>query len=534
MHHRLGREPLTLGKSPRCDLSLPERAIARRQADIVWQDGRHRLVDRSGQKTALNGQPVDEAWLADGDYLDCGIFRVHFHDVELEEPAELVTAVRTLVAPSGKPAPLPDEIVVTAQRPAGGKAVHVPLGPGPLDVGSGEGCGLRIDDPLVSALHGRLTRHPRGVCYADVGSTNGSFLHGIDIFEAILPLGERLRLGGTDVWVAPPKQALEQAASFEGILTEAPAMFRLFERLVAIAAADGNVRIHGETGVGKDLVARAIHARSRRARGPFIPFNCTGVTESLVESVLFGHEKGAFSGAVEARDGLVAAADGGTLFLDEIGDMRPEVQVRLLRTVETGEILRVGADRPRYVDVRFIAGSHRDLHALAAAGRFREDLLFRLNVLPVEVPPLRQRLGDIPLLWKHFAGEFAIGGTAPELTPALVERLRAHRWPGNVRELRTLVERTLCLMTRADLSPDDLQFDPEVAKGAQPLQESAGTPGLTLDEVKRITVRAALQRHRGNRSHAAAELGIDRTTLQRQIAAYGFEREGLREEEEGE
>ncbi|MHB8419865.1 MAG: sigma 54-interacting transcriptional regulator [Myxococcales bacterium] len=534
MHHRLTREPLAIGKSPRCDLSLPDRTLARRQADIQWEDGRHRLLDRSGKNTALNGQPVEQAWLKDRDYVDLGAFRVHFHDVELEEPAELVTAVRTVVDPHGEPSPLPAKLWVTAQRPAGGAAVRVELGQDPVDVGSGPGCALHLaSDPLASSQHGRFTRQGEEICYADLGSTNGSRVRQLRVFEVMLPLGERVRIGGHDVWVSAPKQAGDEAASFEGIVTQDPGMFRLFDRLVAIAAAPGNVLIHGETGTGKDLVARAVHRRSARAAGPYLPVNCSGFSPELLEATLFGSKKGAFTGATADRQGLVAAAHGGTLFLDEVGDMPPELQVRLLRTVETGEILPVGASEPAYVDVRFVAGSHRDLATLARAGRFREDLLYRLNVLPVEVPPLRRRARDVPLLWEHFVREFTTRDLVPQLTPAVVQRLEAHRWPGNVRELRTLVERTLCLMTRAELRPEDLPFDPE-GQPAAPMVESASAGALSLEEVKKLTIRAALQRNHGNRTKAAAELGIERTTLQRQIAAYGLEREGLRDEEEGE
>ncbi len=535
MHHRLGRTPVLIGKSPACELQLPDRSIARHQGAICWEDGRYRFDDRSGRKTLVNGKAVDSAWLSDRDFIDFGAYRAHFHDVELEELADPLSSAHTAVEPGGKPAPLPDELWLSAQRPAGGEAVRVRLGEGPLDIGTKPTSGLRIqNDSLLSADHCRLARHEGAIYLSDLGSTNGTWARGLRFQELTLPLGERFRAGGHDFWVsASTAQAELEAASFEGIYTQDPGMFRFFERVLAVAADRGNVLIHGESGTGKDLVARAIHRRSPRAAGPFLPINCAGFPPQLLESMLFGSEKGAYTGADVTRGGLVAAAHGGTLFLDEIGDMPADLQVKLLRTVEKGEILRVGATKPEYVDVRFVAGSHRDLATLARMGRFREDLLYRLNVLPLEVPPLRQRPGDVPLLWNLFAQERAPRKMVPVLTPAVVERLEAHRWPGNVRELQSMVTRTFCLMTAAELLPEHLQFDTSSAP-LPPLAEAAAQSGLTLEEVKILTIRAALQRNHGNRTKAAQELGIERTTLQNQIAKHGLEREGLSDEEEPE
>ncbi|HUB07067.1 MAG TPA: sigma 54-interacting transcriptional regulator [Myxococcales bacterium] len=535
MHYRLGREPVLLGKSPNCDLSLPDKSLARHQGVILWEDGRYRFDDRSGKQTSVNGKPVATAWLKDRDYIDLGAFRAHFHDVELAEPADRASAVRTEVNPAARSAALPEKLWLSAQRPTGGEAVRVELGSQPVEVGTSSQCGLQLrGDKLASAQHCRVTRQGDLLFAADLGSTNGLYARGLRFQEVTLPLGERIRAGSHDLWVsASLPEAEREAAAFEGIVTQDPGMLRMFERLLAIAAASGNVLIHGETGTGKDLVARALHRRSPRAAGPYVPINCAGLTPELLASTLFGSEKGAFTGADADRTGLVAAAHGGTLFLDEIGDMPPDLQVKLLRTVESGEILPVGASKPLHVDVRFVAGSHRDLAALARTGRFREDLLYRLNTLPLEVPPLRQRLGDVPLLWDHFAREFTTSEMCPVLTPAVVERLKAHRWPGNVRELRGMVTRTLCLMKGEHLRVDDLAFD-TTAEPPPPLTDSILQRGLSLDELKLLAIRAALQRNRGNRSKAAAELGIERTTLQRQIAEHGLEREGLRDEEEGE
>ncbi|MFM8378020.1 MAG: sigma-54-dependent transcriptional regulator [Planctomycetia bacterium] len=300
------------------------------------------------------------------------------------------------------------------------------------------------------------------------------------------------------------------------------------KRLVArVAASDSAVLIRGETGTGKELVARAIHEGSPRAAGPLVAVNCGALPEHLVESELFGHRKGAFTGADEHRAGLFEVADGGTLFLDEIGELPKSLQPRLLRALESGEIRRVGDSHPITVDVRVVCATHRALEEMVAAGAFREDLLFRINTFEVAIPPLRERLDDIPALVRHFVRK-ARPQTPPEAEvaePAVFAALAAHHWPGNIRELANVVEHALVLCDALPLSVDHLPARlgaarPRSAESAAPAQPTAPfsapspvTKPVSLRELETQAILEGLERNRGNKARTAEELGISLKTL---------------------
>ena len=301
------------------------------------------------------------------------------------------------------------------------------------------------------------------------------------------------------------------------------------KRLVArVAASDSAVLIRGETGTGKELVARAIHEGSPRSKGPLVAVNCGALPEHLVESELFGHRKGAFTGADEHRAGLFEVADGGTLFLDEVGELPKSLQPRLLRALESGEIRRVGDSHPITVDVRVVCATHRVLEEMVAAGEFREDLLFRINTFEVAIPPLRERLDDIPALVRHFARK-ARPQTPPEADvaePAVFAALAAHHWPGNIRELANVVEHALVLCDALPLSVDHLPARlgaarPRVAEtAAAPRPPLAGVPTpalptkpVSLRELETQAILEGLERNRGNKARTAEELGISLKTL---------------------
>jgi two-component system nitrogen regulation response regulator NtrX len=300
-----------------------------------------------------------------------------------------------------------------------------------------------------------------------------------------------------------------------------------------VAPTQGKVLITGENGSGKDLVARAIHLGSRRADRPFVKLNCAAIPKDLVESELFGYEKGAFTGAMQAKKGKLELADTGTLFLDEIGDLSLEAQAKLLRAIETGEVERVGGTTTTVVDVRLISATHKDLPQAVRNGSFREDLYFRLNVLPIHVPPLRERPDDVPLLAEHFVREFAEaeGLGTKELTQGALGVLKSYSWPGNVRELRNLMERAVILgrgsvidvddlrdwlvpVTRARIQDDDLQDDDEAPAN---LREE-------LERRESETILKVLESVRWNVTQAAAQLGVDRTNLHRKMRKYGIHR----------
>ena len=317
----------------------------------------------------------------------------------------------------------------------------------------------------------------------------------------------------------------ESKTHLQDIVGKSPVMLEVYKLVARVAGSTATVLVVGESGTGKELVARAIHTHSPRAGAPFVPVNCTALTESLLESELFGHAKGAFTGAVAAKRGLFEAANGGTMFLDEIGDMGPKMQAQLLRTLQDGEVRPVGGAEAIRVDVRLVCATNKDLDEEVKAGRFREDLYFRINVVTVHLPPLRERREDIPILVAHFLAKLARRERrAPAaLSPEALKLLSAYAWPGNVRELENAIERAVAVAKGNVVLPSDLP--PEVGGSA-----ALGVPGgvsvtdggiiadrPTLGELERRYIQLVLGECAGNKKKAAEKLGIDRRTLYRAL-----------------
>jgi len=321
------------------------------------------------------------------------------------------------------------------------------------------------------------------------------------------------------------QRQIDKRFGFEGILGNSPRMRRVFEILGQVSGTNATVLVTGESGTGKELVARAIHQNSPRAQEHFVAVNCAALSEDLIESELFGHVKGAFTGAVAAKEGRIVYADGGTLFLDEVGDMAPATQAKLLRVLETREVQPVGGNQLQKVDIRLIAATNRDLKERVREGAFREDLFYRLQVVTVEMPPLRERKGDIPLLIDHFVSELsahhgrAVRGIAPEARTAL----NRYDWPGNVRELRNTIESMVLLARGGILTLEDV---PDPIRASEAGAGSHGGPhdfvGRSLAEVERDLVRENLKAFGGNREKTARVLGIGERTLYRKIKEYGL------------
>ncbi len=311
-----------------------------------------------------------------------------------------------------------------------------------------------------------------------------------------------------------------RAAPRHGMIGESPAMRTLYAAIDQIAPARASVLLTGETGTGKELVAAALHHGSRRADGPFIKVHCAALAETLLESELFGHERGAFTGAVSRREGRFTAAHGGTLLLDEIGEISPSLQVKLLRFFQDHEVERVGGDQAIKVDVRVIAATHRDLAAMVAKGTFREDLFYRLNVVALEVPPLRDRLVDVPLLVQHFFERAVVANARPltGLTPAAMRALCAHRWPGNVRELEHAIERAVVLTAGSHIDVDDLPATLRGGTAAAP--DAIAIPGSSLRAIERHAILKTLEATGGSTSKAAAILEITARTIQYKLHEY--------------
>jgi len=307
-----------------------------------------------------------------------------------------------------------------------------------------------------------------------------------------------------------------------------PPMQQVFKQISLVAPTDLPVLVTGETGTGKDLAARAIHGHGPRHDRPFVATSLGALAASVIESELFGHVRGAFTGATSDRPGLFALADGGTLFLDEIGEAPIDLQVKLLRSLETGEVTPVGAATPRRVDVRVIAATNRDLAAAIAAGTFREDLYHRLHVFPIQMPPLHARGDDIETLAAHFLARHAAGRPAPPLTPEFRAALRSRPWPGNVRELRTAIEHGVVMSNDSVIEarhlPQFLHFPATVlGNSSPPTKNTLDAPAeFNLHALETTTIRAALSLAGGNRTHAADLLGVSRRTLQRKLKDLGI------------
>ena len=320
------------------------------------------------------------------------------------------------------------------------------------------------------------------------------------------------------------REELGKRYEFDNIIGHSAAMQEIFATIERVAPSRATVLLAGESGVGKDLIARAIHFHSPRRDRPFVKINCTALPENLMESELFGYEKGAFTGANTTKPGKFEQADTGTVFLDEIGDVPASIQVKLLRILQEREFERLGSNKTRHIDVRVIAATNKELRAALEQGTFREDLYYRLNVVPMNIIPLRDRKQDIPYLAEHFLRKYAAesGNRVQTITTAAMEKLMSYHWPGNVRELENIIERSVVMCTGESLDAADIKLD------NAPRPRSAGTeltlpPGMTLDQYEQELIREALKRAEGNKSQAARLLGLTRNALRYRLTQMGLE-----------
>ncbi|UCF88229.1 MAG: sigma 54-dependent Fis family transcriptional regulator [bacterium] len=388
-----------------------------------------------------------------------------------------------------------------------------------LTIGSRPDSDLRLEDPTVSRKHAGISRTAEGFLLQDLGSTNGTFLNGVRVDRAYLREGAVITVGETSmIFQAGQSSVLkgEQAPSaFGGMVAVSEPMLKAFALLEGLAASDITVLIEGETGTGKELAARAVHDRSPRARGPFVIFDCSTVPGQLMESELFGHAKGAFTGASEARPGAVEEAEGGTLFLDEIGELPADLQPKLLRLLDLKEFKRVGTSDRKVADVRFVAATNVDLEDHVRRNLFRRDLYFRISAAKVTLLPLRERPADIPALARHFLA--AIGrnqGRNLTLKKDALGALAKHPWPGNIREMKNLLETAVALCRGDAIGAQDLPFQ------AGDRQASAGG---SLAGAEEQAIKEALEKAGGNRRKAARMLGIAPSTLYAKMKKFGLE-----------
>ena len=397
-----------------------------------------------------------------------------------------------------------------------------------LRIGSHPSNDLVIDDPQVSRFHCQLRADALGWRLVDSSSLNGSRIGGLRVRDADVRLPNcRIEIGDSTIVVrtAPPVQGRRGLApqSFGGLYGAAPVMRRMYERIQRIAKTEGDVLIEGESGTGKELIAAEIVERSDRAGKPLIIVDCGAIAPTLFESELFGHDRGAFTGADKVRVGAFEAAQGGTVFLDEIGELPLDMQPRLLRALAARSVRRLGENEARPIDVRVIAATNRRLEDEINKGAFREDLYFRLSVLRIDVPPLRERLEDLPLLVGRFLQRAARPDKLADFTSATFEEMRAHHWPGNVRELRNFVERFVVFderepATRPSVIPHGEGDDLVIATPFRQLKET------TIQSFERTYLRALMSWSGGNVSKAARKANIDRMHLHRLLQKYGLGR----------
>jgi DNA-binding NtrC family response regulator len=402
----------------------------------------------------------------------------------------------------------------------------------PLVVGRDEGAAIVLRDPEVSALHCELRACSEGIQVKDLGSTNGTFLGSIRVTEATVTTPTELVVGTARIVLEPQAKRrvdVGYADRFGPLVGASPKMRRVFGVLEKVANTSLSVLLLGETGTGKELAARAIHASSDRRRGPFVVVDCGSIPPSLAESILFGHEKGAFTGAAERRRGALADADGGTLFLDELGELPLELQPKLLRALSEREVKRVGASSFEPIDVRVLAATRRDLGAEMNAGRFRSDLFFRIAQVRVELPPLRDRLADLPLLVEDICRHVAREQHAPVVLAWIENRMMSHDWPGNVRELSNVASVAAALAEDPGAIDDVLTLARH--DGASPLAQE-GASSSDFGESKRAAIAAfereyfgALARRcKGNVSEMARQSGMERHHVRAYLRKHGIDK----------
>lgn len=389
-----------------------------------------------------------------------------------------------------------------------------------------------LKDETISREHFEIHQNKEGYLLKDSGSMNGTFINGMRVKEAFLTSGVQIRAGKTEMKFLPLDETFDIVPSkktkYANLIGGNTLMRRIYTIIEKIAPTDVTCIIEGESGTGKELIAAAIHEKSKRVKRPFVVFDCSAVAENLIESELFGHEKGSFTGATGMRQGAFELADGGTIFLDEIGELTLDLQPKLLRVLESRTVKRVGGDRPINVDVRVVAATNRNLEAEVKKGNFREDLFYRLNVVPIHLPPLRKRKDDIPMLIEHFIEEYnkANPGKAIEgVHPGAMEIMASYDWPGNVRELRNTVSRIFSFMEGTKILIDDV---PEkvrlpIAKAELDIREDLGFKDAKEQWVasfEKQYLAEILKKNNYNISAAAKEAGIDRKSVQRLIRKY--------------
>jgi transcriptional regulator with PAS, ATPase and Fis domain len=418
-----------------------------------------------------------------------------------------------------------------------------------IRIGSAKTCDIVISDPTVSRRHAEIRRGREGVLLRDLGSMNGTFVGQVRAKEVYLGADTLFRVGRTELNFTPADEIIDVEPSvedhFENLVGNSVPMREVFGILERVAPTDLTVLISGETGTGKELASRAVHSRSKRKTGPFVVFDCGAAPDNLIESELFGHQRGAFTGAVDSRPGVFEMAHGGTIFLDEIGELPLELQPKLLRVLEQREVRRVGSNKTKTIDVRVVAATNRNLREEVDAGRFREDLYYRLAVVEMAMPPLRARLEDLDRLALHLLKRSSHNASIQSISQNVLDIFANYSWPGNVRELNNVIERALPFcdgtMITVEGLPDALRSgsplssreeqktaldfkNPEQAKPQQPDLPFKDAKDKLIEAFEQQYLEDLLNKHDGNVSKAARAADMDRKTITRLMKKHGIKR----------
>jgi len=518
-----------IGRASSCDLVLSDPEISREHLALYKIEGRYHLKKLGQIAPTVNGQERDSHTLKEGDRIGIGPWIAEFSELgsatEFGEMETLVTeggVHSTQAVACGPKGILVRQYQLQLIEPS--KAPRqIPIRAESLTLGAAEKNDVVLQDAFVSSRHAKLTLRDGRVQVFDLGSTNGTYVNGVKIQSAELDDGQILKLGQCEArllreehFEQAPMKSTDRFCGMVGGSLEMRELYGLIER---VAPSEAGVLILGESGTGKELVARAVHGLSPRSRGPLVTINCGAISSELIESELFGHEKGAFTGALRQHDGAFGQARGGTLFLDEIGELPLELQPKLLRVLENRSYRRVGGTEELCADVRVVAATHQDLAKAVQEKRFREDLFFRLFVMPVYLPPLRDRKEDLALLCERFLLEFSPANPR-RLSSEAFAKLNGHDFPGNVRELRNVLLRAVILARGESLSEADISFPHDFGSAST---QGRGLPLESLETMEKRMVLKALVAHDWNKAKAAEVLGVAKSTLFAKIKLYDIQ-----------
>jgi DNA-binding NtrC family response regulator len=536
----LTKDSTTIGRSGQNDITLSDAGISRIHMSIIRKDDKYYATDKSTNGTFVNDEKITTKEIKPNDLIRIGEWTILVQESSRSEGATTQVSDRD---PTRVLSYLPDQGVVTLE-----KGVLEVLGPDRkfytinksiFSIGKSKSNDIVINDEFVSASHCKIETRGGVFTLKDLESTNGTFLNDKKVLETVLQPNSTIRVGNVEIRFISTEEKTtikpSESDAFEGMQSKDPTMRKIFSLIERISSADDTVLVIGETGAGKELIAAALHRRSGRAAKPFVAINCGAISKDLIESELFGHEKGAFTSAHQQRKGVFEQAQGGTLFLDEIGELPLDLQPKLLRVLEMREIKRVGGTQTIPVDVRLVAATHRDLAAEVRNGRFREDLYYRLYVIPVSVPPLRSRKGDIPLLADFFLKQELVKGKSKgglkKLDAEAMDKLKDYDWPGNIREFKNVISRAVVNCQTSEISSGDIVFAPAGATASTHHEYDEKTIRIqqtspkTLREVEKARILTELKKNNWNKKATAKVLGIAKSTLHEKLKKYDIKDE---------